>query len=114
MAQVKVQPDAPYTFSVYGQGRPIQITDTLSIRLETDGAPAYVTEISPHQWHCTVPSIEQALQVPAPEIAQEINSSDYRHYLCTYSLKISVKFEEIKAVEAEAVKQREKAEETSR
>ena len=106
MAQVKVQPDAPYTFAVYGQGRPIRITDTLSVRLETDGAPPFVTEISPHQWHCTVPPLDQVLAVPAPELDERVNMPDFRHYLCTYSLKISVKFEEIKALEAEAAKQR--------
>ena len=111
MSQVKVQPGEPYTFAVYGQGRPIDITQTLSIRLETNDAPAYVAEISPHQWHCTVPVIDQILQMPAPEIPPEINSPDYRHYVCDYSLKVSVKFSEIREIEQEAAKQRDQKDE---
>ena len=116
MSQVRVDPDKPFTFAVYGQGKPIEITEKLSIRLETPDAPAYVTEIAPHQWRCTVPGLEQLLAIPVPAIAPEINSPDYRHFMCDYSIKISVNFQAIKAFEAEAAKQREamqKAQETS-
>ncbi len=107
MSQVKVQPGEPYTFSVYGQGKPIEIAQTLSIRLETSDAPAYVAEISPHQWHCTPAAMEQIQRFPAPEIAPEVNSPDYRHYVCDYSIKISVNFNAIREVEKEAARQRE-------
>ncbi|MBO4351375.1 MAG: hypothetical protein J6A01_10570 [Proteobacteria bacterium] len=109
MAQVKVQPNEPFTFAVYGQGKPIEITQLLSLRLEANDAPNYVTEIAPHQWHCEVPDINTALQIPAPEIPPELNMPEYRHQLCSYSIKISVKFQEIKKIEEEAAKQREKA-----
>ena len=109
MAQVKVQPNEPYTFAVYGQGKPIEITQLLSLRLEANDVPNYVTEIAPHQWHCEVPDINTALQIPAPEIPPELNRPEYRHQLCTYSIKISVKFQEIKKIEEDAAKQREKA-----
>ncbi len=106
MSQVRINPGEPYTFAVYGQGRPLNITDTLSLRLETNDAPAYITEILPHQWHCDVPPVAEALDIPAPEIPQELMMPDYRHQLCSYSIRISVKFEDIRAVEAEAAKQR--------
>ena len=112
MSQVRIQPGEPYTFAVYGQGRPIAINEKLSLRLETNDAPAYITEILPHQWHCDVPPIEQALAVPAPPIPQELMMPDYRHELCRYSIKISVKFADIRAVEAEAAKQRENSTKT--
>lgn len=107
MSQVKVEPDAPYTFAVYGQGKPIEITEKLTIRLETPDAPAYVTEILPHQWRCTVPGLEQILAISAPNLAPEMNSPDYRHFMCDYSLKISVNFKAIKAFEADAARQRD-------
>ena len=107
MSQVKVDPDKPYTFAVYGQGKPIEITEKLSIRLEAPNAPAYVTEILPHQWRCTIPAFENLSKIYAPTFAPEINSPDYRHFMCDYSLKISVNFEAIKAFEADAAKQRE-------
>ena len=106
MSQVRIKPGEPYTFAVYGQGKPLSITDTLSLRLETNDAPAYITEILPHQWHCNVPPIAEALEIPAPEIPPELMMPDYRHQLCSYSIHISVKFEDIRAVEAEAAKQR--------
>ena len=65
MSQVKVDPDKPYTFAVYGQGKPIEITEKLSIRLEAPNAPAYVTEILPHQWRCTVPAFENLSKIYA-------------------------------------------------
>ncbi|MBQ9243360.1 MAG: hypothetical protein IJ165_09070 [Proteobacteria bacterium] len=111
MSQVKVQPDAPYTFAVYGQGRPLDITQPLTIRLETDNAPAYVTEIAPHMWHCSIPASDVIPKIPAPPLADEAQSPDFRHYLCDYSLTISVDFKSINAIEAEAAKQREAAKE---
>ncbi|MBR4985978.1 MAG: hypothetical protein IKY83_09595 [Proteobacteria bacterium] len=111
MSQVKVQPDAPYTFAVYGQGRPLEITQPMTIRLETDNAPAYVTEIAPHMWHCTPATAEMIPQIPAPPIAPEAQSPDYRHQLCDYSITISVDFKAINEIEAEAAKQREAAKE---
>ena len=111
LSQVKVQPDAPYTFAVYGQGRPLEITQPMTIRLETDNAPAYVTEITPHMWHCTIPSADLIPQIPTPPIAPEMQSPDYRHNLCDYSLTISVNFKAINEIEAEAAKQREAAKE---
>ncbi len=111
MSQVKVQPGEPYTFAVYGQGRPIEITQTLSLRLETNDAPAYVAEILPHQWHCRIPDMKTALELMAPELAPEVASPDYRHYLCDYSIRISVNFTGIKEIESEAVRQREQQKE---
>ena len=106
MSQVRINPDEPYTFAVYGQGKPIEIGEKLSLRLETNNAPAYITEIMPHQWHCSVPPIAEALDVPAPEIPPELMMPDYRHQLCSYSIKISVKFNDIRAIESDAAKQR--------
>lgn len=111
MSQVKVQPGEPYTFAVYGQGRPIEITQTLSLRLETNDAPAYVAEIMPHQWHCRIPDMKTALELMSPELAPEVASPDYRHYLCDYSIKISVDFKGIKEIESEAARQREQKKE---
>ncbi|MBQ9395519.1 MAG: hypothetical protein IJU23_08375 [Proteobacteria bacterium] len=107
MSQVKIQPGEPYTFATYGQGKPIDIAQTLSLRLETNNAPAYIAEITPFQWHCAVPDAAVIPQLSAPEIPAEANSPDYRHYVCDYSIKISVKFKEILEIEAEAAKQRE-------
>ena len=107
MSQVKIQPGEPFTFATYGQGKPIDIAQTLSLRLETNNAPAYIAEITPFQWHCSVPDASVISQLLAPEIPAEVNSPDYRHHVCDYSIKISVKFKEILEIEAEAVKQRE-------
>jgi hypothetical protein len=53
-----------------------------------------------------VPPIADALDVPAPEIPPELMMPDYRHQLCSYSIKISVKFNDIRAIESDAAKQR--------
>lgn len=110
MSQVKIQPGQPYTFATYGQGKPIDIAQTLSLRLETNDAPAYIAEITPFQWHCTIPDASVIPQLSVPEIPAEVNTPDYRHYACDYSIKISVKFKEILEIEADAVKQREMTE----
>ena len=98
MSQVKVDPEAPYTFSTYGQGHPIVITEPLSLRLEAPGYPSYVTEILPHQWRCEPVSAEVQAALTAPAFTQlEDTKADYHHYLCDYTIEIAVDFESIKA-----------------
>lgn len=106
LAQVKIQPSEPYAFSVFGQGRPIDISETLSVRLEADNAPAFVTEIKPHQWHCDVDEANLA-NVDIPDFAR--NDPDLRHYVCDYAMKISVDFKAIRDIEKEAALQRMKS-----
>lgn len=101
MAQVQVQPGQPYTFAVYGAGRPLDISQNMSLRLEAPNAPSYVTEITPLQWRCQVPGIEKLLSLIPPALPDELKSPDYRHYMCDYTLTVSVKFEDIKALENE-------------
>ena len=106
MSQVRVGPDEPFTFSVYGQGRPIDISQPMSLRLETANAPAYVAEIASHQWHCNVDESKLS-GIAAPPFAQEAFLADFRHYVCDYSLKVSVRFENIREIEKDAARQRE-------
>lgn len=113
MVQVQVQPDAPYTFSTYGQGRPIDIAEPMTVRLEAPGLPAYVAEISPLQWHCQIPALDVVREAIAPVFPADLASPDFLHYLCDYSLTVSVRFEEIRALEAERQKALQNASEKS-
>lgn len=97
MVQVRVQPDAPYAFSTFGNQRPIPISDPLSIRLEAPGLPPFVTEILTHQWHCTPVSKEEALKMAVPPYLVTDNSMVHLQHLCRYSIDIDVSFSKIKA-----------------
>ena len=100
MTQVRVDPDKPVSFSTYGQGHPIIISEPLSIRLEANGYPAYVTELLPHQWHCDVPSKERVAEIEPPAFTQlEDVKQDFYHYVCDYSIKVSVNFHAIQEVD---------------
>ena len=94
-AQVQVSPGAPYAFSVYGNGRTIDVMQTLSFRLEAPDKPVYITEVTPLQWQCKTPGIDTVLGLLPPAIPDALMSPDYRHYMCDYHVKISVKFEEL-------------------
>lgn len=111
MTQVKVDPDKPFTFSTYGQGHPIVITDPLSIRLEAQGYPSYVTEILPHQWHCTPISDELLTQLEPPAFTQlEDTKADYHHYACDYSIRVKVNFAAIREISENINKKPEESE----
>lgn len=111
MSQVKVEPDKPFTFSTYGQGHPIVITDPLSIRLEAQGYPSYVTEILPHQWHCTPISDDLLAQLTPPAFTQlEDTKADYRHYACDYSIRVKVNFAAIREISENTNKNPDKVE----
>ncbi len=100
MTQVRVDPDKPVSFSTYGQGHPIIISEPLSIRLEANGYPAYVTELLPHQWHCDVPSKEHIAEIEPPAFTQlEDVKQDFYHYVCDYSIKVSVNFHAIREID---------------
>ncbi len=99
MMQVKVDPEKPFTFATYGQGHPIVITDPLSIRLEAPGYPAYVTEILPHQWRCLPISDQLRAELEPPAFTQvDEAKSDYRHYVCDYTVRVKVDFAAIREV----------------
>ena len=101
MSQVRVDPDNPVSFSTYGQGHPILISEPLSIRLEAKDYPAYVTEILPHQWHCEPVSAETMQSIDPPAFTQlDDVRQDFYHYVCDYSIKIHVQFKAIREVEA--------------
>ena len=112
-AQVQVGPDSPYEFSVYGNGRTIDIMDTLSFRLEAPDKPAYITEITPLQWQCKTPAIETILGLIAPAIPEAVMSPDYRHYLCDYRIEISARFAELEAAKIDAEKGADKGAENA-
>lgn len=95
-AQVRLHPGTSYTFDSTGQGRPIDIGQKLSLRLESKDM-SYVTEIHPHQWHCTALMLEQAQTIDVPPFVDLENAPDLRHYLCDYSVSIDVSFDLLKA-----------------
>lgn len=100
-AQVQISPDSPYVFSVYGMGKPLEIGQEMSLRLEAPNMPPYTAEITPLQWHCEVPGIETLLTLSAPPVPESMMTPDYRHYMCDYRLTVSVRFEAIRANERE-------------
>ena len=100
MSQVRVDPDKPVSFSTYGQGHPILISEPLSIRLEANGYPAYVTEILPHQWHCE-PLFAEAIKTIDPPAFTQLDDvkQDFYHYICDYSVHVNVDFKAIRDIE---------------
>lgn len=93
-AQVQVSPGLPHAFSVYGNGRPIDIMQPMSIRLEAPGKPPYIAEITPLRWHCEVPGIDVISGLTPPAIPEPLMTPDYRHYMCDYRITVTAKFGE--------------------